>query len=100
MSQESRESLRYVVFYGVIIETDEDGAFFDYTYYGGTKKEKQEAQWLAREIVNDEGINGTKIPMIHELVGTNGEFKELLQKVNKQFLRMANDIYEAEESYK
>jgi len=99
MESETKQ-LRYVILYGVIIETDDDGAYFDYTYFGGIKNEEQEARSLAREIVNDDEITGTKVPMIYKLIGNNGELKELLQGANKQFLRMANDIYEAEDSYR
>jgi len=100
------EMKKFAIFYGLIRDTDEDGVFFDYPYFGGETYDKTHAEIIASGIVNDSSMPGTVVVKIvtytcyHNCALNSREFENVLRMVTRQFLNMARSLYESEEMQK
>jgi hypothetical protein len=84
--------MKHVVFFVTIIELD-DELFVDDMFFGGIVDDKDKADLLARDIINDSGIQGAIVPKVLPLVDGLSKASEI---ANKYFIRMRNEIYDTE----
>jgi hypothetical protein len=84
--------MKHAVFFVTIIELD-DELFVDDMFFGGIVEDKDKADLLARDIINDNGIQGAIVPKVLPLVDNLSKAMEI---ANKYFVRMRNEIYDTE----
>lgn len=88
--------MKYAVFYGVVMEVD-DETFFDCDcpYLGGSElPNEQSAERLMRELAEDKGIPGI---VISKSFPYEDGLSDIHKQARRQFNQIANDMYDVEE---
>ena len=91
----------FVVLFACVIE-DANGLLIDcpynYGYLGGYTQTKEEADRLAKHIVNDKNIPGAIIPRVFPI--KENDTIQAIEISKKFFKKMIQDMYDIEESKK
>lgn len=82
----------FYVFYGKVIEDKQEGIKITYPFLGGETDTKENADILARELVNDRSNQATIIPKI--FIGQS--ITEVYNAAHKKFEKMAENMMECE----
>jgi hypothetical protein len=86
--------MAFAVLYAVVRETDEDGVFCDFPYFGGIVDTQADAAQLSKDITNDRGVGGTVVTKFYEYFNDFGAVNKLAYK---HFQQIANDMYDVED---
>ena len=86
--------MKSVVFYAVVHETEDDGIFLDFPFFGGVATTPL-AEQLAKDITDDRAIPGTAI--ITKIYRVDRPLIEIKSIAHRQFCQKAVDMYDVED---
>ena len=86
---------KYIIFYSKITTDKEVGIIVDYPFYGGDAETHEEADQIAKKLVNDAQNQTTIIPKVFEK-GDN-TWLDVMEIAKNRFEKMAQDMYDSEQ---
>jgi cell division protein YceG involved in septum cleavage len=86
-----RLDMKYVVLYSCVSE-EEGEIFVDVFFFGGKVDTREDAEELAKCIVNDRSINGAVVPKIYP-IDHDYMMNEIISRATKYFNTLANEMY-------
>lgn len=85
--------MKFAIFFATVLDSD-DGIFVDCTYFGGVAYDRNVADGISRDIVNDKMLPGT---IISKVIPTENIFDSYRIAI-RYFNNLAKDMYEVEDA--
>ena len=86
----------YVVFYCKVVEDKDLGILVDFPFYGGESDYEDEAERIAKDLVNaQQQSQVTIIPKVFAKKGLT-TMNDVMEEARKRFDKMANEMYDCE----